>query len=166
MKTIYWENLVLAVVLGLGANVGKYRESQISSKNSSFGSYHLSIPLGALFQEMILRNPQALYILRKLEKFENSINIHFFYSRNCCKFHQFSRNQYKRGKDPIDYRCCTCIYQLPKALRLHKNVSQYNFCTIVLGFNFIVCTLIVCCFGGRNNAQLISQKVDSGMSQI
>ena len=26
----------------------------------------------------------------------------FFYSRNCCKFQQFSRNQYKRAKAPID----------------------------------------------------------------
>ena len=31
-----------------------------------------------LFQEMILRNPQALYILRTLEKFENSIKSTFF----------------------------------------------------------------------------------------
>ena len=34
--------------------------------------------LGELFQEMMLRNPQALYILRNLEKFKNSIKIHFF----------------------------------------------------------------------------------------
>ena len=56
----------------LRANVGKYRESQISSKNSSFGWYNPNMPLGELFQETILRNPQALYILRILEKFENS----------------------------------------------------------------------------------------------
>ena len=46
----------------LRANVGKYRESQISSKNSNFDLYHPNNPLGELFQEMILRNPQALYI--------------------------------------------------------------------------------------------------------
>ena len=51
------------------ANVGKYPESQISSKNLNFSSYHPNNPLGELFQEMILRNPQALYILRNLEKF-------------------------------------------------------------------------------------------------
>ena len=42
--------------------------------------------------------PQALYILRILEKFENSIKIHFFYSRNYCKFQQFLGKQYKRAK--------------------------------------------------------------------
>ena len=31
-----------------------------------------------LFQEKILRNPQALYILRTLEKFENSTKKTFF----------------------------------------------------------------------------------------
>ena len=52
---------------------------------------------------MILRNPLAGYILRNLEKFENSIKIHFlFYSRNWCKFQQLSRKQYKRTKAPID----------------------------------------------------------------
>ena len=34
--------------------------------------------LGELFQEMTSRNPKALYILRNLEKFKNSIKIHFF----------------------------------------------------------------------------------------
>ena len=29
-----------------------------------------------------------------------------------------------------------------------------------------MCTLIVCCFGSQNNAQLQSSKVDPGMSQI
>ena len=38
-------------------------------------------PLGELFQEMILTNPQALYILRNLEKFENSIKIHFLFAK-------------------------------------------------------------------------------------
>ena len=38
-------------------------------------------PLGELFQEMILRNPQALYILRNLEKFKNSIKIHFLFRK-------------------------------------------------------------------------------------
>ena len=34
--------------------------------------------LDELFQEMISRNPKGLYILTNLEKFENSIKIHFF----------------------------------------------------------------------------------------
>ena len=85
----------------LRANAGKYRGSQVSPKNSHFGLYHPSIPLGELFQEMMLRNPQTLYILRNLEKFKNLIKIHFF-SRNCCKFQQLSRKQYKRAKAPID----------------------------------------------------------------
>ena len=73
----------------LRANVGKYRESQISFKNSNFGQYHPNNPLGELFQEMILTNPQALYILRNLEKFENSIKIHFFIREIAANFNNF-----------------------------------------------------------------------------
>ena len=40
--------------------------------------YHPNNPLGEILQEMLLRNLQALYILRNLEKFEISIKIHFF----------------------------------------------------------------------------------------
>ena len=40
--------------------------------------YHPNIPVGELFQEMILRNPQALYILRILGMFDNSLKMHFF----------------------------------------------------------------------------------------
>ena len=97
-----WRRRHLSRILYLRANVGKYRESQISYKNSNFGWYHPNIPLGELFQEMILRNPQALYILRILEKFENSQKIHFFNSENGCKFQQISTKQYKRAKAPID----------------------------------------------------------------
>ena len=38
----------------LRANVGKYQENQISSKN--FGLYHQNNPSGDLFQEMTLSN--------------------------------------------------------------------------------------------------------------
>ena len=41
---------------------------------------HKSLALDELFQEMILRNPQALYILRISMEFENSLKIHFFFS--------------------------------------------------------------------------------------
>ena len=73
----------------LGANVEKYRESQISSKNSHFGRYHPNNPVGELFQEMILRNPQVLYILRNLERFENSIRVHFFIREIAADFNNF-----------------------------------------------------------------------------
>ena len=56
----------------LRANVGIYRESQISSEKSNFGLYHPNNPLVWLFQKMILKNPQALCIWIILEKFENS----------------------------------------------------------------------------------------------
>ena len=79
---------------------GKYRESQISSKNFNFGLYHPNNHLGDLFQEMILRNPQTLYILRSLEKFEKFHKNKFFNSRNCRKFQQFSGKQYKCAKAP------------------------------------------------------------------
>ena len=77
--------------IDLRANVGKYRESQISSKSSNFG-YHPNNPLGELFQEMILRNPQALYILRNLEKFKNSIKIQFFIREIAANFNNFQES--------------------------------------------------------------------------
>ena len=46
-------------------------------------------PLGELFQEMILRNPQALYILRILE---NSQKIHFFIPKMGANIDRFQRN--------------------------------------------------------------------------
>ena len=48
----------------LRANLGIYRESQISSQKSNFGLYHPNNSLEWLFQKMILTNPQALYIWR------------------------------------------------------------------------------------------------------
>ena len=60
-----------------------------SSNNLNFGSYHPNNPLGKQFQEMILRNPQALYILRNLEKLENSIKIHFFICEITANFNNF-----------------------------------------------------------------------------
>ena len=60
------------IVKMLRANVGIYRESQISSEKSNFGLYHPNNPLVWLFQKMILKNPQALCIWIILEKFENS----------------------------------------------------------------------------------------------
>ena len=53
--------------------------------------YHPNNPrsLGELSQEMILRNPQALYISRNLEKFKNSIKIHFFIREIAAIFNNF-----------------------------------------------------------------------------
>ena len=82
---------------------------------------------------MILRNPQALYILRNLEKFENSIKIHFFIREIAANFNNFQGSNTSAQKLQLTW-CCTCIYQSLKALRLHKNVSQNNFCIIFLGF--------------------------------
>ena len=72
---------------------------------------------------MILRNPQALYILRNLEKFENSIKIHFFIREIAANF-----------KD--------CI-------KMSRKIAS-----VIKFWAFIASTLMVCCFGGRNNAQL------------
>ena len=118
----------------LRVNVGKYGESQIGSKKSNFCQYHPNNCLGELFQEMILRNPQALYILRNLEKSENSIKIQFFIREIAANFNNFQESSTSAQKLLLTW-CCTCIYQLLKALRLHKNVSQNNFCNIVLGFH-------------------------------
>ena len=83
---------------------------------------------------MILRNPQALYILRNLEKFENSIKIRFFIREIAANFNNFQRSSTSAQKLLLTLRC-TCIYQLLKALRLHKNVSRNNVCNVVLGFH-------------------------------
>ena len=69
----------------LRANVGIYRESQISSEKSNFGLYHPNNPLVWLFQKMILKNPQALCIWIILEKFENS-------QKNAIFIHEISHN--------------------------------------------------------------------------
>ena len=55
-----------------------------------------------LFQEMILNNSQALYILRILENFENSLKIHFFIREMGANFTNFLSKQYKRAKADID----------------------------------------------------------------
>ena len=76
------------------------------------------------------RNPQALYVLRNLEKFENSIKIHFFILEIATNFNNFQGSSTSAQKRLLTW-CCTCIYQLLKALRLRKNVSQNNFCNII-----------------------------------
>ena len=118
----------------LRVNVGKYRESQISSKKSNFGLYHPNNRLGDLFQEMILRNPQVLYVLRNLEKFEKFHKNTFFIREIAAIFNNFQGSSTSAQKLLLTW-CCTCSYQLPKAFRLHKSVSQNNFCNTVLGFH-------------------------------
>ena len=76
----------------LRANVGIYRESQISSEKSSFGFYHPNNPLVWLFQKMILRNTQALCIWIILEKFENSQKNTIFIHEISQNFERFQRN--------------------------------------------------------------------------
>ena len=76
----------------LRANVGIYRESQISSEKSNFGLYHPNNPLVWLFQKMILKNPQALCIWIILEKFENSQKNTIFIHEISQNFERFQRN--------------------------------------------------------------------------
>ena len=92
---------------------------------------------------MILRNPQALYVLRNLEKFENSIKIHFLIPEIAANFNNFQGSSTSAQK--LLLTCCsTYIYQLLKALRLHKNVSQNNFCNIALGFHCLHFDCVLC----------------------
>ena len=82
----------------LRANVGIYRESQISSEKSNFGLYHPNNPLVWLFQKMILKNFQALCIWIILEKFENSQKNTIFIYEISQNFERFQRNS-KGAKD-------------------------------------------------------------------
>ena len=52
-----WKELAAIQLTTLRANVGIYRESQISFKTLDFGLYYPNNPLIQLFQEVILRNP-------------------------------------------------------------------------------------------------------------
>ena len=79
-------------VRALRANVGIYRESQISSEKSNFGLYHPNNPLVWLFQKMILKNPQALCIWIILEKFENSQKNAIFIHEISHNFERFQRH--------------------------------------------------------------------------
>ena len=82
----------LSSVHTLRANVGIYRESQISSKKSNFGLYHPNNPLVWLFQKMILKSAQALCIWIILEKFENSQKNAIFIHEISHNFERFQRN--------------------------------------------------------------------------
>ena len=104
---------------------------------------------------MISRNPQALYILRNLGKFENSTKIYFSIREIPANFNNFQRRSTSGQKLLLTW-CCTCIYQLPKALRLRKNVSQINFCNIVFGFHCLHLDCVL--FGGRNNPNFNRKK--------
>ena len=77
----------------------------------------------------VLQNdfPQALYILRNLEKFENSIKIHFFIREIAANFNNFQGSSSSAQKLLLTWYC-TCIYQLPKALTLRKMSGNDNFC--------------------------------------
>ena len=86
------------------SNTSKYTQFNIKA---SLGKALDNIDLNQMshrYVSGVLQNdfPQALYILRNLEKFENSIKIHFFIRENYCKFQQFSGKQYKRAKASID----------------------------------------------------------------
>ena len=64
---------------------------------------------------MILRNPQALYVLRNLEKFESSVKIHFFILEIAANFNDFLGSS---TSTPIDLMLHMHL-PLLKALKLH-----------------------------------------------
>ena len=110
----------------LRANVGKYWESKISSKNSNFGYYHPNNPLGELFQEMILRNPQALYILRNLANFKNSIKIHFLIREIAVNFKNFQVSSTSAQKVLLTW-CCTIAFtsyaKLSDCIKMSRKIT-------------------------------------------
>ena len=55
-------------------------------------------PLGELFQEIISRIPQELYILRNLEKLKNSIKIHLFIREIAANFNSFQESSTRAQK--------------------------------------------------------------------
>lgn len=79
------DNLRVFFFLLLRANVGIYRESQISSEKSNFGLYHPINPFGMVISENDIKSPQALCIWIILEKFENS-------QKNAIFIHEISHN--------------------------------------------------------------------------
>ena len=52
-------------------------------------------------------------------------------------------NNFQETSTSAEKLLLACIYQLPKALRLHKNVSQNNVCNIVLGFHCLCLDCVV-----------------------
>ena len=81
----------------------------------------------------IKKSSSALHFEKfgKVRKFDK---IHFVIREIAANFNNFQGSSTSAQTLLLTW-CCTCIYQLPKALRLHKNVSQNNFCNIVLGFH-------------------------------
>ena len=114
----------------------------------------------------IKKSSSALHFEKfgKVRKFDNNT---FFYSRNCCSFNNFQGSSISAKKLLLTW-CCTCIYQLPKVLILHKNVSQNNFCKYSFGLSLFAPSLsaVLAVEITLNFNCKLSQKVDSGMSQI
>ena len=146
----------------LRANVGLYRESQISSEKSNFGLYHPNNPLVWLFQKKdINKSPGALHLenFRKVRKFtKNTIFIHEI-SQN---FEQFQRNC-TGAKKILLTSSSLHIKKTSKALRLCKNLKQNSFvniipgppysptiCNGVLNVNFSHTKSILVCFKLKN----------------
>ena len=126
--------------------------------------YPPNIPVGELFQKMILNNSQTLDILRILENFENSLKIHFFLFRKWVQISTIfiKTVQARKSSYWLDVTRVLADSQCFKTAE-----KRFYKITIVIEFvDFIVCTLIVCCFGSQNNAQLQPSKVDPGVSQI
>ena len=100
--TLFRNKSLASVLCAIRANAGIYRESQISSEKSNFGLYHPNNLMEWLFQKMILKIPQALWIWRILVKFENSQKIPFFFMK-LVKISNDLKKQYRREKSPVDF---------------------------------------------------------------
>ena len=131
--------------VSLRANVGKYRESQISSEKSNFGLYHPNNPLVWLFQKMILKNPQALCIWIILEKFENS-------QKNTIFIHEISHN-FERFQRNSKYNC---KYNSWPSLLTHDVHGVLN---VKITPNFSRAKSILVCFTLKNQIYCMKEQV-------
>ena len=85
--------------------------------------------------------------MRNLDKFENLIKIHFFICEIDANFNNFPGRSGRKSSYRLDVLHAFTSYL--KQQDCIKKVFQNNFCNKVF-----VCTMIVCSFGDRNNAQL------------
>ena len=115
------------------------------------------VPPKQPFRWTISRNdikkfPSALHF-EKFGKVRKLNKNTFFIREIAANFNNFQGSSTSAWKLLLTWYC-TCIYQLLKALRLHKKVPQTTF--VIKFWAFIACTLMVCCFGGCRDARLCS----------
>ena len=98
----------------------------MSSEKSNFGLYHPNNPLRYLFQEIILRNPQALYISRNIEKFETSKKKKISYFIKLVQISNDFKEKYERAKFPVDF-ISHIVRRVPKHQDFVKSSSKIYF---------------------------------------